>query len=234
MKARPSMAFEELSGKDGQVVAVRSRYGTVLRPRTTPKNPKSAAQTFVRGNLTKAAKAFKSFNSTQLANWTTFANTITRKDPVTGQSYHPTAINAFVELAAKFLQATPAGTIPLTPPATAFLGDDVVITTTAAAGKITFTASKGNAANVATEFLVQPLASPNVKSQPGAYRSKGFFSFVTGTLSQDVAVTAGYWAVGYRFVNKLTGQETAVFPLTTHQVTFAVEQGGAGNQKKAA
>lgn len=227
------MAFEELSGKDGSVVIARGRNGSVLRPRITPKNPKTAAQVNVRANLTKASQTFKGFNSTQLSNWNNYAGTLTRKDPVTGQTYHPTAISVFVEYTTKFLQANAGGTIPLTPPTTAFTGDDVLVTVSAGPGKVTFTANKANAANVTTELLLQPLASPNVKPQSKQYRSKAFFQFVSGTLTKDVAVPAGYWAAGYRFVNKNTGQETEIIPLTVNLVGYAVEEGGFRHKKAA-
>src|SRR5258708_28364214 len=70
----------------------------------------------------------------QAAAWGNYASGLTRHDPRTGKSYHPAAITAFTALASKFLQATPAGTIPLTPPATAFAGDTIVFTATGAAG----------------------------------------------------------------------------------------------------
>ena len=70
-------------------------------------------------------------------------------------------------LAARFLQVSPAGTIPLTPPASAFNGDGCTVTAAGGAGKVTFTASAANGANITTELL----------PQPNGYRTKGFQVF---------------------------------------------------------
>jgi hypothetical protein len=113
------------------------------------------------------------------------------------------------------------------PPATSFDGDAITITATASTGKVTFTASAANATNVVTEFLLQPLANVNRTPQKGAYRSKGFFHFATGTLSHDVTVQARYYAAAYRLVNSATGQETAPVYLDVQAVTLSV----AENQK---
>ena len=53
---------------------------------------------------------------------------------------------------------------------------------------VTFTATAPNATNVTTEFLLQPLANINRKPQKKGYRSKGLFTFVTGTLTHAITV----------------------------------------------
>lgn len=75
----------------------------------------------------------------------------------------PTAINVFVALATRSLQATPDGTIPTFPPDGTFEGDAITLPTApdpAGAG-ITFTASGANAPDVVTEILLQRLPTPN-------------------------------------------------------------------------
>ena len=98
MKAKLSMAFQDLRGKDGNVVIRKGRSGLVLTPRTTPSNPESGAQLFVRGNLTKAAKTFKGMTAAQAEAWDNYGASLSRHNPISGTSYTSTCIYAFVEL----------------------------------------------------------------------------------------------------------------------------------------
>ncbi|MBV6459458.1 MAG: hypothetical protein HONBIEJF_02606 [Fimbriimonadaceae bacterium] len=234
MKARLSMAFEDLRGKNGTVVISKSRNGLALRPFVIPTNPNTQAQEAIRSYLTKAARTFKALSAAQVQAWRDYALTITLTDPITGEQYHPTAINAFIELATKFLQNNPTGSIPQTPPASPYVGDNVTVTATAGAGKVTFTASAGNSVGTKTELLLQRLPGANRKPSKNGYRSKGFFQFLPGTLSTDVTVPPGSYVAGYRFINTSTGQVTEMIPIPAGAVTFAVVQGGEGSKKKAA
>lgn len=225
MKAALSIAFEDLRGKAGTVVVSKSRSGLVIRNRVSGKNPRTAAQQAIRVDFAKAAAAYKNLTSTQVANWKNYAQTVTKTNPVSGDTYHPAANAVFSGLAIKFLQVSPSGTIPTSPPAGPFAGDTITVTTTASTGKVTFTASGANQLGVKTELLLQKLASANRTPQPDAYRTKAFVSFVAGTLSFDVVVPPGYYAAAYRFVSLATGQTTNLQPLTTQQVTFAVSEG---------
>src|SRR5258706_15690238 len=155
----------------------------------------------------------------QAAAWGNYASGQTKSDPRTGKSYHPTGITAFTALASKFLQVSPAGTIPLTPPTTSFAGDPPVITATGGAAKVTFNSGSINAANVTTELLLQPLKSANRKPQPGGYRTKAFQVFVNGGLSAIVTIPAGWYVPAYRFVNILTGQDVGMVILPAVQAS---------------
>jgi hypothetical protein len=211
--------FNNLRGKAGSVEFAQSKDGTVVRPRVSARNPQTPAQQAVRLALSKSAAAYKNLTAAQVTAWTTYANSITKHDPRTGKSYHPTAISAFVALASKFLQVSPAGTVPVAPPAAAFAGDSITVTAVGAAGKVTFTGSASNAANVTTELLLQPLKSQNRKPQPNGYRNKGFKAFATGSLTQDVVVPAGWYVPAVRFVNTATGQDTGLVVLPAVQVS---------------
>ncbi|QYK56547.1 MAG: hypothetical protein KF733_03485 [Fimbriimonadaceae bacterium] len=234
MKARLSMAFQDLRGRDGTVVISKTRNGLACRPWVFPTNPNTAPQESARANLSKAARTFKNFTAQQVADWNAFGETQTRTDPVTGEDYTLTGIQAFVELGAKFLQIVPTGILPTVPPTNAFVGDSISLTAVAGTGKVTFTATAGNALGVRTELLLQKLKSKNRKPSAEAYRSKEFFAFATGNLSRDIAVGPGTYAAAYRFVNPLTGQATDLVPLPVVQVTLAVAAGGAEGKKKAA
>jgi hypothetical protein len=211
--------FNSLRGKAGSVVFARSKDGTVVRPRVSARNPQTPAQQAVRLALSKSATAYKNLTAAQVTAWTTYANNVTKHDPRTGKTYHPSAIAAFTSLAAKFLQVNPAGTVPLTPPVTGFAGDTITATAVGAAGKVTFTGSAANGLGITTELLLQPLKSQNRKPQPKGYRGKGFKAFAAGSLTQDVLVPAGWYVPAYRFVYTATGQDTLLVILPAVQAT---------------
>jgi hypothetical protein len=233
-KAKLGALLQDLSGKVGNAVFVKSREGTVVRARVSPTNPNTPSQQAARARLTTVSKIYKGFNATQEAAWDNYAGSIKHKDEITGKSQSPTAMNAFCGLGTKFLQVTPGGTVPTTPPANSFSGDSITLTALAGTGKVTFTATGGNTVGTKTELLLQPLKSRNRNPQKGGYRTKSFVSFVPGTLSFDVNVPPGYYAAAYRFVNTTTGQETALVPIGVSQVTFAVSSGATSGKKKAA
>jgi hypothetical protein len=214
-----SPAVDEIRGKAGTDVFMKSKTGPILRKRVQGSNPRTAAQNAVRGNLARATVTFKNLTPAQAAPWAGYALTVTRHHPVTGRAYHPSPIAAFSALAAKYLQINPAGAIPLTPPAAAFAGDGITVTATGAAGQVTFTASGANTANVRTELLLQALPSRKRTPLPHGYRTKTFAAFAAGALSANVAVPAGFYAPAYRFVNVQTGQETLLITLSAVQVT---------------
>lgn len=234
MKAKLSMAFQDLRGKDGTCVIVMTRNGLALRADQNPSNPKTAAQTDVRENFSKASTTFRGLTSGQGAAWDTYAGGITRTDPITGKSYNPTAIDVFVGLASKFLQVNPTGTIPVTPPTSSFAGDSITFTVTPGTGVINITASGVNASGVTTEFLIQPLASVHRKPQWRAYRHAAFKVFAVGQLSLAINVPAGYYAVAYRFVKTATGQMTDPVQLPIQSVALSLAPGGAAEEEAAA
>lgn len=229
-----SAAINSIRGKMGTDVFTRARNGATSRIRVSGRNPKTGAQVAVRSNLTRAATAFKNLTPVQALQWNNYALTITRTNPVNGTTYNPSGISVFVQLASKFLQINPSGTIPVAPPTTGFFGDGISITATAGTGQVTFTASAANATNVRTELLVQNLRGRNRVPSAKGYRSRGFISFVAGTLTATVNVSAGPVAVGYRFVNTLTGQATQIFPISILTVALSLEDGGEASEAKAA
>ena len=211
--------IQDMRGKLGNTVLSRARNGSTARARVIPKNPKSIAQTSVRAAFSKTSAMYKNMTAPQLAAWAAYAAGLTKHDPVTGKSYAPAPGTVFDGLASKFLQITPAGTVPLTPPAAAFTGDSITVSAVGASGKVTFTGTAANAANVKTELLLQPLKSRARTPGPKAYRTKAFFAFVAGTLSQDVIVPAGFYAPAYRFVSPVTGQMLGLVTLPIVQVS---------------
>lgn len=235
-KAELSVLLQALSGKAGNVVFTKSKDGTHVRPHTKGTNPNTPAQQLIRENFTKASGIYRTFNATQLQAWKNYASYLTVTDKLDGSKSKPTAFNAFMKLACKFLQVDPEGAVPTTPPSTGFNGDNVELTVTGGTGKLTFTASGANAAGVTTEILLQPLANANRKPQAGAYRHNQFHAFTSGNLTLDVSVPVGYYAAGYRFVKVASGQASTLQTLAVQGVTLSLETGGTAtkNSKKAA
>ncbi len=212
MKAGLSVAFESARGTAGTAVFSNGHYGLVVKPRHKGRDPQSPAQQRMRLIMSKASRAFRELTDSQLEAWNAYAAGLTRVDAQTGHRYHPTAQTLFVGFATKFLQANPAGSIPLYPPSSAFAGDQVRIAVSVAPGEITFTADRPNAPGVTTELLLQPLASRVRKAYEKEFRTQAFRSFEDGELSATLAVEPGYYAAATRFVNTATGQTAPLQP----------------------
>ncbi|MBX3112698.1 MAG: hypothetical protein KF857_11895 [Fimbriimonadaceae bacterium] len=235
MKTSLSIAFEDMRGKAGSVVVTKGRSGLVVKPRVSGKNPRTAPQQSVRYALAKAAQNYRNLTPAQVDEWQAYAQTVVKTNPVDGRVYHPTANTAFMALAAKFLQVSPNGTVPLDPPAGAFLGDSVTVTaTSSAAVTVTFASSGPNAAGVTTELLLQSLKSPNRTPNAKGYRTKAFHVF-TNTGLKNVTVPPGHYAAAYRFVKTATGQASPLQTLpVVVTVALAVQPGLGKAPKKAA
>ena len=218
-----------IRGKAGNTVFSQTKRGTVARDRVLPTAPASAAQIAIRNNMRKDGAAWKLLTPAQVAAWNAYAATTTKKGRKSGKSYVPSGYNVYTGLTTKFYQINPAGTAPVAPPTAAFAGDVITVTATAGTGQVTFTASAANATNVKTELLVQTLKGKNRKAGAKGYASKAFVAFAAGSLSSVVSIPTGYYAVGYRFVNTLTGQETAITPIATVTVALAVTGSGSGS-----
>jgi hypothetical protein len=233
-KVQLSVLMNDIRGKAGTVVFTESREGLVTKPRVTPQNPRTPKQVAVRQAFGRAAAAFRNMTNMQAQLWQRYAQTQNERQPITGRHFTLTAINAFMRLAIRFQLVNPTGTIPMTPPATEFTGDNIIITASPKTGAVSFTASGANSANVKTELLLQPLASPHRKPSKNGYRSQSFVAFATGSLNVDVSVPPGWYAPAYTFVNTQTGQEVGVVTLPIVQVALATAKGGSTTTEKKA
>jgi len=221
------VTFSNGSGKLGNVVVNKGKGGTVVvRERVTPANPKTAAQLAVRNAQTKSSKLYATMTSAQIAAWTTYAATLPQVSKRSGRKIKVSAINAFCQLADKYLQINPNGTVPMNPPTYVMAPDNLTITATAGTGQVTFTSNGPNGGITKTELLLQPLKGKNRTPTAKGYRSKGFFQFAVGSLSTTVSVPTGYYAAAYRFVNQTNGQELGIVPIAVVTVALAVEDGG--------
>lgn len=98
--------------------------------------------------------------------------------------------------------------------------------TSPSAGVITFTASASNASGVTTEMLIQKLPGRNRTPNPEGYLSAAFQAFSSPTLTKNVFVPAGHYAVAYRFVKTATGQATNPVVIGIQTVALSLEDGG--------
>ena len=204
---------EAISGKMGSLRFFETEEGTVMKQQTPVTNPQTPAQQTVRSDFSTVSKLYKTLTPAQKATWKTYAGTLTQVSKRSGKSFMPKGFNLFTGLSTRYLLINPGGTVPLTAPTGSFAGDTVTVTTAAAAGKITFTANKGNAESVKTELLLQRLVSAGREPSPGQYRTQQYIAFAAGSLSASITLTPGTYAPAYRFVNSRTGQEEKIVTL---------------------
>jgi hypothetical protein len=200
-------------------VFVVNQYGLTLRPLVTPTDPQTPAQIAARARLSQANAAYSALSPTDRGLWADYALTVTVQDKRGGAPRHPAPQTLFVGLTAKFLQVTPQGSIPQTPPTSPFFGDGITLTAAAGGGTVTFTASGANAAHIVTELLLQPMAHLYRAPKPHLYRPAAFVAFAAGSLSHVVPAEPGAYAVAVRFVNALTGQASEMAKLAAVLVT---------------
>lgn len=217
-RSRPGPLSEALSGKVGNSVFLNTAQGTLIRSYVIPTNPNTSAQTSSRSHFARAIIAYRNLTPEQADAWDEWAAQQIVVDNLTDKARVPTAYHVFIGLTTKFLQVTPTGTIPMNPPVIGFVGDALTITTTALLGKIRFTASGPNSANVVTELLLQPVRFKHQKVQNDKFRPAAFVAFASGSLSHDVTLSHGWYAVAYRCVNPTTGQQTPLVRLPAVQV----------------
>jgi hypothetical protein len=207
-RARLSSIYADLRGTVGKSVLAQTKYGLAVRGKPKYKYPVQPAVKESADRFSAAQNIWSALTFDQAQAWQRYAQTITKTEPVTQKTYSPTAHCAFIALATKYLQVNPAGSVPVLPPDSDFLGDDVVleILETLPTG-VRFRASGANASGVVTEILAQRL--PNVRRSPTKfYKSAAFHSFASGALDFDLSLDEGVYAFAYRFVRAETGQST--------------------------
>jgi hypothetical protein len=218
MKYGAPLFVDELSGKVGGVVFSRARSGPTVRVRVTPHNPRSAAQLATRAALTKASREFKALSSTDADGWNNFGLGIVFANGM-GGTYHPSGIQAYVQLATVFLAINPTGTPPTTPPSSPYAGDTIGVTGGGGTAEVTFTPSAANTSGSTTELLIQPLPSINRKPSPGGYRTVEYHVFTGSSDVVTITEPVGYYALAYRFVKIATGERGPLVALGTFQAT---------------
>lgn len=204
-KARLSGAFLDVRGRVGSEVLVLTSGGLAMRGRPKYKYPAKPAVQQGSERLRVANAAWNELTAEGARAWRAYAATLVRSSSSPGASSTPLAKNVFVGLACKFLQVSPGGTIPMTPPTTPFLGDRLEMEVVVVAGGLEIQASEPNSGGTTTEIMVQKLANP--RRLPGPfYKSALFHEFTSSGESAFTALAAGSYALAYRFVEVATGQ----------------------------
>ncbi|MBX7133152.1 MAG: hypothetical protein K1X67_10790 [Fimbriimonadaceae bacterium] len=202
------------AGKMGGLVFVRLPSGTSsMRDRTFGANPRTPAQLAWRSAMAQATKLYSTLSDAEFAAWQEYVQREHRTRP--GYSLLPTprVNNVFVALTAKFIAVNPGAEPSRMPPAVVFTGDGVSVVAEGFAGVVRFTASGPNSADIVTELLLQPLASPGQRGAADKYRGQGYHAFEPGAMSVDVPCRKGVALAGARFVQRSTGQASALVPL---------------------
>jgi hypothetical protein len=161
--------------------------------------------------MSLAGAAWSALTVEQAQAWRDYAESVFRSSDVTGRRYTGNALTEFVALATKFMQANPGGTVPVTPPTSSYIGDSVVVGTSAIETGVRWSASGPNDSETVTELLVQKMPSPRRKPTK-QYTSAAFVQFAAGSLSFDLPLDPGSYALAYRFVRLATGQSTLLIP----------------------
>lgn len=105
----------DMRNKVAGTVFSKNRGGSYARTKVTPVNPQTTFQSFVRGNFTSAAQAWRSLTELQRLAWLLVVNDYAKAD-VFGNIRVPAGNNVFSKL---YINATTISGTPLTnPPAT--------------------------------------------------------------------------------------------------------------------
>ena len=223
-RANLSVLLEGLRGKAGNVVFVKSREGTLVKPRVSPTNPNTKSQADIRSALTNAAQAWTTLTAAQVKAWNDYADSKPHFDNATNKTTRPTGFNTFVKLTAKWFAVTGEESgFAVNPPLTTFMGDDITITANEeTAGVITFEASGENAEDITTELLIQRLPTSTRQPDKNGYRIAAYETFEGVSPSVAIPVSAGYYVAAYRFVNTVTGQMSALEYLPMMTITLGL------------
>lgn len=204
--------LDRISGRMSDGVAVKTRYGTVIRQKPVYRPTPSARQLATTQRLRQATAVWNELNITQAAAWDRYASRLTRRSQISGTTYSPSGFNAFIMLATKFLQANPDESIPTSPPTTIFNPDNLLISVSATSEGVLFTAEQLSDEGVVVELMLQRLV--NQRRKPGEkYQGMDFVVFSSGEMSHLVDAEPGWYACATRQVEAATGRMQNWVPL---------------------
>lgn len=204
------VVITDARGKIGGGVFTKTRSGSVLRRRAIPTNPGTALQTLTRATITLLSRAWASLSDAERDTWTAYGQSITRNQSVSGQSYHPTGFNSYIELGAKYRHVNGGGTPPDTAPEGAYVDDTITVAFTGGVLEVSTDPSAANGAGFSTEILYQKLRTAGVAPRASAFRHLDYIDYPDGT-AVDIPLTPGFYALGYRFVEVATGRMGPIY-----------------------
>ncbi|MBS1715564.1 MAG: hypothetical protein JST30_14645 [Armatimonadetes bacterium] len=126
-KIAPSPVLGKASGAYFGVVVANGRNGLVMRRAARYKRAQSDLQREAALRMSLVSALWPDLPTETVEAWNDYAETLHRRDRVTGQEYSPTGFNAFTGLACKVLQVDPDAEVPLLPPTGVFMGDALVL-----------------------------------------------------------------------------------------------------------
>jgi hypothetical protein len=206
-KLKLSAAFQSASGALGEMIVSEVRGAPIARRRPRYKRPTAPSQAAAAQRFAQACEAWNALTPNQAQQWRDYAESVWRSNAMTGTRYRGNAMTEFVALATTFLQATPNGSIPLSPPSDSYIADRVTINVSAIEEGARWTASAANEPDTVTELMVQKLPSPRRKPTK-QYTAAAFVQFTAGALSHDLPLDPGTYSLAYRFIRLSTGQPT--------------------------
>lgn len=221
-----SSFLKGISGRTGNAVYRLTLNGTELSDRPLVNNPSTKAQQLVRAAFTKSTQGWRNLTAAQVAAWNNYARFQKERNDVSGNVTSRSGFNWYVALSSRFYFVNGlAGTAPATPPTSNFTGDGLSFVLTGRTGAIQIQASAANSPGTTTAILIQRLRSVNSKPQKNGYRTVAHVVFASGSLSADISVEPGVYAVATQYVRVSTGQETSLNPVgLVGPITLAVKK----------
>jgi len=211
-KGRSQTLLPAVTGRIGNLVVMANNDGAVIvREYVVPANPRTPSQQKARITLRGVSYLWGELTDEERAAWQAFA-----------QAQGRNGYRAFVGLATKWRTVNGNGMPPALPPTEAFFGDSVGLSVApgpSGSGSLVVSAQRPNQPGVVVEIKVQRLRATHVGTKPKNWLTKAFVSFEAGTLMHSIDLPNGAYAVGYRYVNAATGQETEMAVLGTLMVS---------------
>ena len=231
MKAKLSMAFEDLRGSDGNVTARMSRSGLTLVKKIRPRQAESVARSGVLANMDEIGEAYTSLDQEGVDLWAAYGKSTLKTNEVNGTSYASTAYAAFVAINGVHLRTSATATAILTPPTTVFKSPNIFIGVTPTTGGLIVAGSASTPATVRLEVNVARLARITRALPRKGYVSAGFFALLSSSGNEvRVPLPDGAYALQYRWVSTVDGQHSRWRSLGKFGVGLTFEAGGVDQE----
>jgi len=157
MKVQHGIVYSDSSGKFGGGVALKGRYGAVVRTKVKPRQPVSNASAIVRSRFTAVSSSWRGLSAADVAGWNAVAKNVKLSDSM-GRPYTPSGSQLFNEYNMNLLAI--GKTIDNTIPVISAVDTMTSMSLAAAAGAATITLTYAPAVGAAASFKV--FATPSI------------------------------------------------------------------------
>ena len=215
---------------------VRQADGTLsMRERKGGKQPRTPAKVATESACRRVSRAWQAMPQEARDAWERYAEELHAQGATPSLSRPRPGYRVYSQLGLKALQVRPEGPVPTLPPSAPFFGDGARVevarasapanresenggsafagTEARATPGVLFACLVPNSPGVATELLVQTLASPGRKGSAEKYRSRGFVEFIAPGQTFEIALPVGTSMVAVRFVEIASGGASGIVPL---------------------